>query len=317
MPLLKSRPVRRALKPVITAVDRRIKRLVGAGITDVRAELGAEIAGVRAELKETRQQLEDLRADNYPLELLLGGTGRGNSNHRKPTKAQIMKLADEVREVTGAATAELQIHLAYRTLVVLEALGAGRVAGRTMNVIGKLSTIPLLKPPNDDVLEIGTLHGLFAAGLARQLIRDGRTPSLTIVDPLAEIQLQSGRVLQADPSGTPIAENVVRTNLTLSGLPQERMRLQCGFSSAPEVRAAVSDREYGVIIIDGDHSEEGVRADLEWSETIVASGGIVVVDDYTDRDWPGVEAAVRKHLAGHTRLTLIGRTATSGFLRAL
>jgi hypothetical protein len=48
-----------------------------------------------------------------------------------------------------------------------------------------------------------------------------------------------------------------------------------GFSNDPEVRTAVSDREYGVIVIDGDHSEEGVREDLEWAETIAASGAIV------------------------------------------
>jgi predicted O-methyltransferase YrrM len=304
MSIFTSRPVRRALNPVVTAMDRRIKRLSGA-----------EVAGLRKELKETQQQVDNLRADNYAVELLLGSTGRGS--HRTPTKGQIKKLADEVREVTGVATAERQIHLAYRTLVVLEALGAGRVAGGTMNVVGKLSTIPLLKPPNDEVLEIGTLHGLFAAGLARQLTSDGRTPSLTIVDPLADVQLQPGHVVGADPSGTPISEQVVRANLTLSGLPHERLRLQQGFSNAPEVRAAVSDREYGVIVIDGDHSEEGVREDLEWAETIAASGGIVVLDDYTDRNWPGVEAAVEKHLAGDTRFTLIGRIATSGFLRAL
>jgi hypothetical protein len=109
--------------------------------------------------------------------MLLGPTGRGNG--RTPSKVQVKKLTDEVREVTGAATAERQVHHAYRVLVVLEALGAGRVAGGTMNIVGKLSAIPLPKPPNDEVLEIGTLHGLFASGLARQLTSDvtliGRT----------------------------------------------------------------------------------------------------------------------------------------------
>ncbi|MEK8146452.1 class I SAM-dependent methyltransferase [Streptomyces sp. M10(2022)] len=92
--------------------------------------------------------------------------------------------------------------------------------------------------------------------------------------------------------------------------------MQRGFSGDPEVRSHVSDREYGVVIIDGDHSEDGVREDLRWAETITASGGVVVLDDYMDKAWPGVAAAADKHLAGDTRFTLIGRTATSGFLRA-
>lgn len=303
MSLLTSPPVKRALRPVVTALDRRIKRLARA-----------ENAELRKELELTRQQLSGVPVTNYAIELLLGRAGRGS--HRMPTRTQIGKLAEEVREVTGVETAERHIHLAYRTLVVLEALGAGRVAGGTMNVVGKLSTVPLLKPPNDEVLEIGTLHGLFAAGLARQLIRAGHTPGLTIVDPLADVQLQPGHVVGSDPSGTPIAEQVVRANLTLSGLPPERLRLHRGFSSAPEVRSAVSDREYGVVVIDGDHSEDGVREDLRWAETITARGGVVVLDDYMDKGWPGVAAAAEKHLAGDTRFTFIGRTATSGFLRA-
>ncbi|MFI6123668.1 class I SAM-dependent methyltransferase [Streptomyces sp. NPDC051064] len=303
MSLLTSPPVKRALRPVLTALDRRIKRLARLENTELRRQL-----------EETRRQLDSVAVKSYAVELLLGRAGRGS--HRTPTRTQVGKLAGEVREVTGVDTAERHVHLAYRTLVVLEALGSGRVAGGTMNVVGKLSAVPLLKPPNDDVLEIGTLHGLFAAGLVRQLVSAGYAPRLTIVDPLAEVQLQPGHVLGADPSGTPISEKVVRANLGLSGLPEERIRLRRGFSNDPGVRAAVSDREYGVVVIDGDHSEEGVREDLEWAETLVASGGVVVLDDYTDRNWPGVEAAVEKHLEGDTRFTFIGRTSTSGFLRA-
>ncbi|MFE3514324.1 class I SAM-dependent methyltransferase [Streptomyces sp. NPDC059166] len=303
MSLFTSPPVKRAMRLVVTALDRRIKRIAGV-----------ENAELTRRLEQAQRQLDKATVNNYAVELLLGRSGRGS--HRTPTRTQVGGLAGEVREATGVDAAERHVHLAYRTLVVLEALGSGRVAGGTMNVLGKLSAIPLLKPPNGDVLEIGTLHGLFAAGLVRQLVSAGYAPHLTIVDPLAEVQLQPGHVLGADPSGTPISENVVRANLGLSGLPEARIRLRRGFSDDSEVRAAVSDREYGVVVIDGDHSEEGVRKDLEWAETLVASGGVVVLDDYTDASWPGVEAALEKHLEGSTRFTLVGRVATSGFLRA-
>ncbi len=95
------------------------------------------------------------------------------------------------------------------------------------------------------------------------------------------------------------------------------MRLVKGFSEDPKVQAAVSDREYGVVIIDGDHSAEGVANDLVFAEKIVAPGGIVVLDDYGDKNWPGVERATKAHLAGESRFEVAGVVATSAFLRAL
>jgi hypothetical protein len=53
------------------------------------------------------------------------------------------------------------------------------------------------------------------------------------------------------------------------------------------------------------------------AERVVAPGGIVVLDDFGDRNWPGVEQATRAHLAAaETRFELIGVVATSAFLRA-
>jgi hypothetical protein len=71
-----------------------------------------------------------------------------------------------------------------------------------------------------------------------------------------------------------------------------------------------------VVIVDGDHSEAGVAADLEWVEEFVEPGSIVVLDDYGDAKWPGVQAATDKHLAGSKRLRSVGIVATSAYLIA-
>ncbi|MEO3846148.1 class I SAM-dependent methyltransferase [Streptomyces sp. B8F3] len=135
------------------------------------------------------------------------------------------------------------------------------------------------------------------------------------MDPPADVQLQPGTANTADPSGAPVSEAVVRANLELAGVPSERIRLYRGFSGDPDIRRAVSDRPYGTVIVDGDHFAEGVRADLEWVEEIVAPGGLVVVDDYGDRTWPGVKEAADEYLAGGTAFELMGVASTSAFLR--
>ncbi|WP_405405071.1 class I SAM-dependent methyltransferase [Streptomyces sp. NBC_01104] len=304
--LLNNRLTKRALRPAIALVDRRIR---------LRVERAAE--PLRSELAVLRRDAEEARRGQYALGLLLDGTGRGA--HRIPPAREIDELVRQITVLCGdEAKARRSVVVAYRTVVALEALGVGRLAGSTSNVCGKLATVPLLAPANGSILEIGTLYGLFASALTRMVHRAGLEPDLTIVDPLAGSQLQPGTSQPADPTGTPVREDVVRANLALTGggsLHQPRIRQ--GFSSDPEVRAAVADRAYGVIVVDGDHSMEGVAADLEWVEEIVAPGGVVVLDDYGDASWPGVQEALDKHLAGGaSRLRMLGRVSTSAYLRA-
>ncbi|MCZ9345843.1 class I SAM-dependent methyltransferase, partial [Streptomyces sp. TRM76130] len=156
----------------------------------------------------------------------------------------------------------------------------------------------------------------FSAGLIRMLERDGRSPSLTIVDPFAGVQLQPGADQRPDPTGAPVDERAVRTNLALAGPAGAAARIQRGFSEDPGTRAAVSDRRYGVIVVDGDHSAEGVAQDLRWAEEIAAPRAVVVLDDYGDPHWPGIKEALDGHLRGETRFTYLGKAAHSAFLRA-
>ncbi|MBV7699070.1 class I SAM-dependent methyltransferase [Streptomyces sp. TRM70350] len=303
--LLRSSASRRVLRPVADLIDKRIERQVRS--TVARAQL---------ENEELKRDIQLLRQHQFTFDLLVGPRARGIS--RVVVPGALDRLQAEVAKLGGGdrEAAERNVAAAFRLLVALESLGVGRIAGGTMNICGKLGTIPLLDPPNDEILEIGTLYGMFSAGLIRMMERSGRSPSLTIVDPFAGVQLQPGTQQRNDPTGTPVDEHAVRTNLALAGQAGSAARIRQGFSEDPETRAAVSDRSYGVIIVDGDHSAEGVLADLQWAEEIAAPGAIVVLDDFGDPNWPGVKDAMDKHLAGETRFTYLGKAARSAFLRA-
>ncbi|MFE1028704.1 class I SAM-dependent methyltransferase [Streptomyces sp. NPDC058818] len=300
--LLRSPVSRRLLRPVADLIDQRI---------DQRVERQVE----RQVRSAVDSAVREATAHRLTHELLLGSTGRGLS--RVVADGPLKRLHAEVAELSGDRDAAVRnVATAYRLLVALESLGVGRVAGGTMNICGKLGTIPLLDPPNDEILEIGTLYGMFSAGLIRMMERDGRSPNLTIVDPFAGVQLQPGTNPRPDPTGTPVDEHAVRTNLALAGRAGTAARIQRGFSEDPETRAAVSDRGYGVIVVDGDHSAKGVRLDLQWAEEIAAPGAIVVLDDYGDPSWPGIKEALDDHLKDGTRLTYLGKAAHSAYLRA-
>ncbi|MBA2948968.1 class I SAM-dependent methyltransferase [Streptomyces himalayensis] len=302
--LLRSSASRRLLRPLADLIDQRIERQVRSA---VRREQSAS--------ESVQRDVQVLRQHQVTFDLLVGPRATGIS--RVVVPSALNRLQSEVAALGGDRDAAVRnVAAAFRLLVALESLGVGRIAGGTMNICGKLGTIPLLDPPNDEILEIGTLYGMFSAGLVRMMERNGRSPSLTIVDPFAGVQLQPGTDQRTDPTGTPVDEHAVRTNLALAGPAGAAARIHQGFSEDPETRAAVSDRRYGVIIVDGDHSAEGVAKDLEWAEEIAAPGGIVVLDDYSDPKWPGIKEALDKHLAGDTRFTYLGRAARSAFLRA-
>ena len=308
---------RRALKPMTSLLDRRIERLAGNRARQLLSDgMSSEVIDLRSQVIELRSEVEDMRAGRFAVDLLLGSQGRRNS--RLVSEPQLRELAAQVRVITGDPEAYGRIVQAYRMLFELELRGVGRLAGGVRNVLGKLTTTPLLSPPNGEVLEVGTLFGLFSGGMARQISRIGLRYELTIVDPLASVQLQGGG-LKPDASGSPVTETVVRANLALAGVDAARLRLIQGFSGDSEVQDTIADRQYGVMIIDGDHSAAGVATDLVLAERVVAPGGIVVLDDFGDHNWPGVEQATRAHLkarAKTSRFDLVGVVATSAFLRA-
>ncbi|WP_338898622.1 class I SAM-dependent methyltransferase [Streptomyces sp. TG1A-60] len=307
-PLLTSSASRRLLRPVTDLIDQRIERRI-------RSAAAAKEAEDAVEKKQLRDAVELMKHHQLTLELLLGPRARGLS--RIVSHGPLNRLYSEVEALSGDRDAAVRnVATAFRLLVALESLGVGRIAGGTMNICGKLGTIPLLDPPNDEILEIGTLYGMFSAGLVRMMERDGRSPSVTIVDPFAGVQLQPGSPERPDPSGAPVDEHAVRTNLALAGPAGVGARIQRGFSENADTRAAVSDRSYGVIVVDGDHSAEGVLADLQWAEQVAAPGAVIVLDDYGDPKWPGIKDALDKHLTGETRFTYLGKAALSAYLRA-
>jgi hypothetical protein len=271
---------------------------------DIKKEVAAE---VRRQLSE--QRLSDMA---FNMGLILGV---GRRFDRTMTPVRWKRLAADITTLAGGRDPDWHMRLAFRTLLDHETRGLGRIAGSPENIIGKL-TVPLfLDPPDGAVLEIGTLFGLFAPAMIKQFRQLGQFRTLTVIDPLAGLQIQPEHVQRGDPTGTPVTDQVARHNFAVGGLAEDDVRLIEGYSTDPEVQAQAADQQYAVVIVDGDHSEDGVYADLWWVEKVAAPGGIVIMDDFGDDRWPGVERATRRYLSDGGRLSLVGTASTSAYLR--
>ena len=79
-----------------------------------------------------------------------------------------------------------------------------------------------------------------------------------------------------------ISPDLVRYNLRYVGIPEatiEKIEFMIGDSkvTVPQIKG-----EFDWILVDGDHSVEGARADLENVKPLIAQGGIIVFDDITE-----------------------------------
>jgi predicted O-methyltransferase YrrM len=96
-------------------------------------------------------------------------------------------------------------------------------------------------------------------------------------------------------------------------LEGERLELEkAGFANSPRYKQIHGDSkevgkkwiavyQYGLVdmcFIDGDHSVEGAKGDINIWRPLIKHGGIMSIHDYakTEKVWPGVDTAVRKLL---------------------
>jgi len=306
---------------VKASIDRRISAQLSARLAPDQGLLDQALTRPPAQ-QAIAEQVALREASRVPDQLRINRDftadvffGTGSRYERLLTPRRYRLLGDEITKLTQVKDVEWPMRQAYRTLLDHESRGLGRMAGSTYNIIGKLVVPVLLQPPPAPLLEIGTLFGLFSPALVRQFRRAGHFPHLTVIDPLEGIQIQPELgARDADPTGTPVTATIAEHNLRQCALGPDEFRIIQGFSTDPVARSQVADRSYGVVIIDGDHSEAGVYEDLCWVQDLVEPGGIVVMDDFGDPRWTGVERAGHRYLADGGRLELLGTASTSAYL---
>ena len=311
------RRVRREVRQQQQALD--LPALIRAEVTRQLAQAELARNGQKADLtsqvaEEVRRQLggQRIKDTEFNFGLILGA---GRRFDRTLSPARWKALATEIADLTGERNPDWRMRQAFRTLLDHETRGLGRIAGSPYNIIGKLTAPLFLDAPDGPVLEIGTLFGLFAPALIKQFRQTGQFRALTVIDPLAGHQVQPELKQLNDPTGTPVSAQVAWHNFAIGGLAPGEVRLIEGYSTDPEVQAQAADSQYSVIVVDGDHSEPGVYADLWWVEKVAAPGAIVIMDDFGDPSWLGVEKATRRYLADGGQLELLGSAATSAYLR--
>ena len=158
------------------------------------------------------------------------------------------------------------------------------------DVMMALADLASQVPPGQEIVELGVFQGRTALQLAWGA-EQGNGNHVTAIDPWD----LAGNVY--DPPFTdPGSRVLAHTNIESLGYA-DKIRLIQGFSQDVANDDWAMESTIGLLYVDGDHTKEGARRDIEAWAPHLAPGAVIAVDDYGHPDWPGVGQAVDELVA--------------------
>jgi cephalosporin hydroxylase len=115
------------------------------------------------------------------------------------------------------------------------------------------------------ILEIGTRTGLSLCQLMSAFINPNEIEKVVCVDPFLDEFTSPALVLK---------------NLKYLNLPTDKVEIITGFSKDVLEKMIYVDKDrFDYILVDGDHTKEAARLDLEGAHRLIAPGGVICFDD--------------------------------------
>lgn len=285
------------------------------GLVRLANELREEIAKTKRQLAEQREQSDELRSRIATVRTEMTERQQGQSRLNTELRTGIKKTRITSRHVSRLSGQDIhgsvralsddslesllsiapklgldwmtdrQLRYMEHAVVALEGRLRGRLAAPVEAMI--LRAMVAMAAPRDDakILEIGTLYGLSSCYFNEVVKPQKLGFHQTIIDPFLGYYEQGAPDLFTP---IPITEAVAIENLSRVGATPSDYEIVVGLSEDPEVLGQFAHREFDVVVIDGDHSYDGVRRDFENYAGNVISGGFVIVDDYRGPSWPDV-----------------------------
>ncbi len=212
----------------------------------------------------------------------------------------------------GLDLTQKQLSYLAHKICMMEDRADGRLATAIQTAVFRLILLQSLKRRDVEVLEIGALFGLGAAALHRLGGEDLGGISLTVIDPLDGYYGKGAK----DPyTGAVVSEETLRKNFKTLGVPKKQYRIIKRFSEDGKAIKEAADRQYDFLLIDGDHSFDGVKRDFETYGPMVRQGGLVLFDDYDTAEWPDIADYVDQHVRGLEGWEWLGGAWRTGALR--
>ena len=177
------------------------------------------------------------------------------------------------------------LHFRYRDLQKYRKL-TDLIPGMIKNEDAEmLYALKVTQDKKGDVVEIGSWHGKSTSYLARAVADSGNGHMYAIDHFMGNI----GKESIYFNNGNDI-EDCFRKNMKNLNLTEAVSLFAC---SSDRAREKLSNLDIRILFIDGDHSEKGVKKDINLFCPLVRDGGIVIFDDFNNTS-PGVILAAQE-----------------------
>ncbi len=161
------------------------------------------------------------------------------------------------------------------------------------------------------VMEIGALFGINLAILFNHCCVHFDQVKVIGIDPLSGYYgNETDAVLN-----TPITQNTFMRNMQLANVPSECVYLIQYLSTDSLAIKEAKNHKFNLLIIDGDHSYEGIQFDYENYFPLLEPGGYVIFDDYNAKEWPDVSEFVDKVVKNDPSCVFIGAFSRTAICR--
>lgn len=252
----------------------------------VSTDLGPQLEKLSGTINRTDAQVGTL--DAMVKRLPAANATRWLTHSRLLSDDANQKIRSEMAPLLALEVTERHLYNLAHRVCMLEDRCHGRLATSIDTMVTRtVAALHLAKAsPNFRMLEIGTLYGIGAIAIhdAVRFITDNT--HITLIDPLDGYY---GSDAPDFASLKPVTLDVLQQNLAIWNVPAEDITIIQGLSEGAEALEHARANEYDLLIIDGDHSELGVKQDFENYFPLVRQGGLVVIDDYDVAEWPDIK----------------------------
>jgi len=178
----------------------------------------------------------------------------------------------------------------------------GRLATTVQDAIARQLVAECVPGDRICILEIGALYGVSLAILYNHAVTRFVETKVVCLDPFDGYY---GTAIDA-VLNQPVDDLTFKRNMQLANVPEPDYQIIKHYSAALEAQAAARELKFNVLIIDGDHSYEGVAFDFNTYFPMLEPGGYVIFDDYNAKEWPDVTRFVDGDLRNVSNFEYLG-----------
>lgn len=300
-----------AEKKLVDRIDEQ-DRLRKAGLQTAMKE---SLDSARKEIAKSTEKIDVIDRNLKSASSLTGRLrGEGYAQFGRLISADFMKeIQGELGKKLGIDVSQRELRYLERKVQHLEALCEGRLATTAEDAVARVLAARSQRGDEIRVLEIGVLFGVGAAFMHMALAPFYKNVKLVLLDPFDGYYGSE----HLDPlTGQKVSRAAVDRNFARAAIRNEDVFVLEGFSTDDRLLEEAKELgPYDVIVIDGDHSYQGVEADFVRYADLVKAGGILIVDDYGSDDWPDVTKFVDAVVVSDDRFEQVGTLSRTAIFR--